>query len=77
MKEALCGFSFELVHLNGKRLCLNNASNPTVIKPNYKKLVPNLGMTRESATGNMIIDFEIEFPESLTKEQTDALTNIL
>jgi len=77
LKEALCGFSFELVHLNGKRLCLNNASNPTVIKPNYKKVVPNLGMTRESATGNMIIDFEIEFPESLTKEQIDALTNIL
>jgi len=77
LKEALCGFSFELVHLNGKRLCLNNASNPTVIKPNYKKVVPNLGMTREAATGNMIIDFEIEFPESLTKEQIDALTNIL
>jgi len=77
LKEALCGFSFELVHLNGKRLCLNNASNPTVIKPNYKKVVPNLGMTRESATGNMIIDFEIEFPESLTKEQIDALVNIL
>jgi DnaJ-class molecular chaperone len=77
LKEALCGFSFELVHLNGKRLCLNNESNPTVIKPNYKKVVPSLGMTRESATGNMIIDFEIEFPESLTKEQIDALTNIL
>jgi DnaJ-class molecular chaperone len=77
LKEALCGFSFEIVHLNGKRLCLNNASNPTVIKPNFKKIVPNLGMTREGSTGNMIIDFEIEFPESLTKEQIDTLTTIL
>lgn len=77
LKEALCGFSFEILHLNGKRLCLNNASNPTVIKPNFKKVVPNLGMTREGNTGNMIIDFEIEFPESLTKEQIESLTNLL
>ena len=77
LKEALCGFSFEILHLNGKRLCLNNASNPTVIKPNFKKVVPNLGMTREGSTGNMIIDFEIEFPESLSKEQMDRLLEIL
>jgi DnaJ-class molecular chaperone len=77
LKDALCGFSFELVHLNGKRLCLNNNSSPTVIKPNYKKVVPNLGMTRESNTGNMIIDFEIEFPETLTLEQIESLRNIL
>jgi DnaJ-class molecular chaperone len=77
LKESLCGFSFELQHLNGKKLCLNNTSNPTVIKPNFKKVVPNLGMTREGTVGNMIIDFEIEFPESLSKEQQDALILIL
>jgi len=77
LKESLCGFSFEIAHLNGKRLCLNNTSNPTVIKPNFKKVVPNLGMTREGSTGNMIIDFEVEFPESLTKEQTESLVTIL
>jgi DnaJ-class molecular chaperone len=77
LKEALCGFSFEIVHLNGKRLCLNNNSNPTVIKPNFKKVVPNLGMVREGNTGNMIIDFELEFPESLTKEQIENLLTIL
>jgi DnaJ-class molecular chaperone len=77
LKESLCGFSFEIAHINGKRLCLNNTSNPTVIKPNFKKVVPNLGMTREGSTGNMIIDFEVEFPESLTKEQTESLVTIL
>jgi len=76
LKEALCGFSFEILHLNGKRLCLNNASNPTVIKPNFKKVIPNLGMTREGSTGNMIIDFEIEFPDSITKEQIESLLTI-
>ena len=77
LKEALCGFSFEINHLNGKKLCLNNNSNPTVIKPNFKKVVPNLGMIREDSIGNMVIDFEIEFPESLTKEQVETLSNIL
>jgi DnaJ homolog subfamily B member 4 len=77
LKEALCGFSFEIIHLNGKKLCLNNNSNPTVIKPSFKKVVPNLGMFREDSVGNMIIDFEIEFPDSFTKEQVETLSNIL
>jgi DnaJ family protein B protein 4 len=77
LKEALCGFSFEMLHLNGKRLCLNNQTNPTVIKPTYKKIVPNMGMVRDNSVGNMIIDFEIEFPDTLTLEQIESLNNIL
>jgi DnaJ family protein B protein 4 len=77
LKEALCGFSFEISHLNGKKLCLNNINNPTVIKPNYKKVVPNMGMIRENTTGNMIIEFELDFPEMLTAEQLTALREIL
>jgi DnaJ family protein B protein 4 len=77
LKEALCGFSFEINHLNGKKLCLNNNSNSTVIKPNFKKVVPNLGMYREESIGNLIIDFEIIFPDLLTEEQVEALNNIL
>jgi DnaJ family protein B protein 4 len=77
LKEALCGFSFEMIHLNGKRLCLNNTNNPTVIKPNYKKVVPNMGMVREGSAGSMIIDFEISFPDSLTPEQIAGLSEIL
>lgn len=77
LKEALCGFSFELEHINGKRMCLNNTSNPTIIKPNYKKIVPSLGMNREGATGSLIIQFEVEFPDSLTPEQVEQLNGIL
>ena len=77
LKEALCGFSFEMIHLNGKKLCLNNNSNPTVIKPNYKKVVPSMGMIRENSTGNMIIEFEVEFPEVLTQQQIEHISNIL
>jgi DnaJ family protein B protein 4 len=77
LKEALCGFVFEINHLSGKRLALNNMNNPTVIKPNFKKMVPGMGMTRENSTGNMIIEFEVEFPESLTAEQIEGLKNLL
>jgi DnaJ-class molecular chaperone len=77
LKDALCGFSFEMEHVNGKKLCLNNKTNPTVIKPNYKKVVPNMGMVREQSTGNMIIDFEVDFPETLTAEQIQQLQLIL
>ena len=37
LKEALTGFNFEITHVNGKLLCLNNLKNRTIITPNYKK----------------------------------------
>jgi DnaJ family protein B protein 4 len=77
LKEALCGFVFEIDHLNGKRLSLNNVNNPTVIKPNFKKMVHGMGMTRDNSTGNLIIEFEIEFPDSFTSEQIEGLNNVL
>jgi DnaJ family protein B protein 4 len=77
LKEALCGFSFEMNHVNGKRLCLNNKSNMSIIKPNYKKVVPNMGMKRENRTGNIVIMFDVEFPETLTPEQIIELEKIL
>jgi DnaJ-class molecular chaperone len=77
LKEALCGFVFEINHLNGKRLSLNNTNNPTVIKPNFRKTIQNMGITRENSTGNMIIEFEVEFPDSFTSEQIEGLRNTL
>jgi len=77
LKEALCGFIFTIAHLNGKQLSFNNSVNNTVIKPNMKKIIPNMGMTRNGNCGNLIIDFEIQFPDALTQEQTAALSTIL
>jgi DnaJ-class molecular chaperone len=77
LKEALCGFAFEIMHLNGKRLSLNNTTNPTVIKPGFKRVVSNLGLTRENVTGNLIIDFDVEFPEHLTADQIEKLKEFL
>jgi DnaJ-class molecular chaperone len=77
LKEALCGFTFEMQHVNGKHLCLNNLSAPTIVKPGFKKVVPSMGMIRGTSTGNMIIEFEVEFPEVLTSEQITALVQLL
>lgn len=77
LKECLCGFSFDLTHLNGKKLCINNVNNPAVIKPNFNKVIPSMGMVRENSIGNMIIHFDVEFPDTLTAEQMAALSTIL
>lgn len=77
LKEALCGFIFEIEHVSGKKLALNNKTNNSVIKPNYKKVVPNMGMVRENSAGNMIIEFEIVFPDALTEEQITGLEALL
>lgn len=77
LKEALCGFAFDIMHLNGKPLQINNITNPSVIKPNTKRVIPSLGMIRDSNTGNLIIEFNVEFPESITNEAKTILESIL
>jgi len=77
LKEALCGFSFELQHLNGKMLFLNNKSNRTIITPDTKKTIPNLGIEYEGKTGNLIIEFIIDFPINLSEEQMNMIESVL
>jgi DnaJ-class molecular chaperone len=52
---------------------LNNHTNPTLIKPGFKKVIPGLGMKRDNNTGNLIIEFTIEFPDALNPEQIKAV----
>jgi DnaJ family protein B protein 4 len=77
LKESLCGFSFDVQHVNGKNLCLNNMNNPVVIKPNYCKVIPGLGMVKDGKTGNIEIHFTVEYPDSLTPEQIRVLSSVL
>ena len=77
LKDALCGFSFEIKHLSGKMLNLNNIQNPTVIKHGFKKIVPHLGFPKGSHKGNLVIEFLVDFPEVLTGEQIQSLREIL
>lgn len=72
LKEALCGFQFQFVHLNGKTMGLNNTS--TVIFSGARKNINGLGMT---AAGNLIVEFDVVFPTELSDGQREALNNIL
>ena len=76
LKDALCGFSFELKYINGKVYTLNNNSG-NIIPPEYIKTIPNMGLTREGHTGNLLIHFHVEFPEKLSEEQIKSLKEIL
>jgi DnaJ-class molecular chaperone len=77
LKEALCGFVFEFTYLNGKKLSLNNKENYTVIKPGYKKIIPGMGIKRENNVGNFIVEFDIKFPETLSLEDREKISEIL
>ena len=68
VKEALCSFSFELKYISGKVYTINNSLG-NIINHGYRKIIPNMGLSRGEHKGNMIIHFHVEFPEKLTEEQ--------
>jgi DnaJ-class molecular chaperone len=76
LKESLCGFTFEIKYINGKSYTLNN-NKGNIIPPEYRKVYPNMGLTRGDHKGNMVIHFHVDFPESLTPEQIAKLIEVL
>ena len=77
LKEALCGFEFEIKHISGKSLNFKNVVNHAIIQPGYKKLIADFGMKRDTHTGNLIIDFDVAFPEQLSIETVNAIALLL
>ena len=77
LKESLCGFSFDLKYVNGKNYTINNNSG-NIIPPGHKKIIPNMGLTRDDKhKGNLIIIFEVEFPTTLKEDALVKLNEIL
>lgn len=76
LKDALCGFSFDLKYINGKVYTINNHAG-NVIPPEYQKVIPNMGLTRDIHIGNLIIIFHIDFPEKMSLENIEILKNVL
>jgi len=76
LREALCGFSFDMEYLQGRIIKINN-SQGSIISPNYKKSIPNMGFKRGKNQGDLIIEFNIVFPTSLTPEQILTLATTL
>jgi DnaJ-class molecular chaperone len=83
LKEALCGFSFDMKYIDGREFKLNNG-NGNIIHNNYNKVIQHMGMKRavnpqmsQEHTGNLIINFNVAFPEKLTEEQITGISKIL
>jgi len=74
LKDALCGFTFELVHLNGRSYKFNCKPCSITGSMNETKVLPGLGYNE---SGALKIRFSIELPASLTEEQVAALAAIL
>ena len=75
LKESLCGFSFEIKYINGKNYTINNNTG-NIIPPGYKKIIPNMGLSRDNHIGNLIIIFTIEFPSKLSEETIKILKDL-
>lgn len=74
LKQALCGVVFQLEHVSGKKY---NIQGDTIITPHFKKVIRGLGLPRGGHYGNLIIKFNIEFPETLSNEQVQQIRNCL
>ena len=77
LKEALCGFSFDIPLLTGISLTIKNNNSVKVIKPGHQQCCQGYGMKRNGQTGNLLVEFKIDFPESLTAAQKEVLNTLL
>ena len=71
LKEALCGYNLEIIHPSGETIsvCTTGITTPeTIEKIDHKGL---------SYQGSMIINYRIKFPDKLSSDQTEILSNIL
>ncbi|GAB2218919.1 hypothetical protein Droror1_Dr00002152 [Drosera rotundifolia] len=79
LTEALCGFLFVLTHLDNRQLIIKSQPGE-VVKPDQFKAINDEGMPmhqRPFMKGKLYIQFSIEFPESLSLEQSKAVEAVL
>jgi len=81
LSEALCGFKFTVVHLDGRILVVKSREKE-IIKPGDVKSVEGEGMPKHknpTTKGNLLIKFDIEFPAdaSLTSAAAKLLLQAL
>jgi DnaJ family protein A protein 2 len=77
--EALTGLKFVVKHLDGRNILIKTKPNE-ILQPNKLKTVKEIGMPFFQAPykyGNMYFEFDIAFPEKLTKEEVEKVTKIL
>lgn len=75
LAEALCGFQLVIKHLDGRQLVVRSEKGQ-IIKPGDKKCIPNEGMPvwkQPTKFGDLIVEFNIQFPERMEQSQIDLL----
>ncbi|KAF3508767.1 hypothetical protein F2Q69_00000918 [Brassica cretica] len=79
LTEALCGFQFVLTHLDARQLLIKSSPGE-VVQPDSYKAISDEGMPmhqRPFMKGKLYIHFTVEFPESLSGDQTKAFEAVL
>jgi DnaJ family protein A protein 2 len=76
LKESLCGFNFTIKYIDGREFIINNKLG-NIIPPDFRKIINNLGMTRENVTGDLIIIFNVEYPKTISNEILEKIAAIL
>jgi len=76
LKEALCGFVFNIEHVNGKKFVFNSSSG-NIIRDGLIKTIPKLGIRRGEDIGNLSIVFHVAYPEKLSEEQVKKIAEVL
>jgi len=77
--NALTGFSFQLVHLDGKKLLVETPPG-MIIEPDSVLEIPDQGMpiqTYSVENGSMYVKFNVIFPKKLETTQISQLLNTL
>ena len=74
--DALCGFKFDIVHLDGRKLLLRTNN---VIDPYSKRIIRGEGMPTKSGVGfgDLLIEFIVSFPDNLSIERQQYIKKLL
>jgi DnaJ-class molecular chaperone len=76
LKDALCGFVFDIEHVNGKKFSFNSSPG-NIIKDGLIKTIPRLGLQKGNDSGNLNVVFRVIYPDKLSEEQIKILGDTL
>jgi DnaJ-class molecular chaperone len=78
LKESLCGSVAQIPTLDGKKVGLNLLDE--IIKPTTVKRLQGYGLPfpkEPSKRGDLVVTFDIKFPDKLTQSSKDILFDVL
>ena len=77
LKDAICGVAFQITHISGAKYNVSSFGEDMIITPNFKRVMPGLGLERDGHKGNLIIQFNVIFPKSLSRDKILQIETIL